>query len=126
MSWSPCDDAFKRCREAKGQPIRSGIRGKGDGVPAFKRELLFDRIKRKKPKDSHVDHTPRIYLPRPKDVNPQLVKELLNEKLVFKKNKSGYEDWQWVKSGENDYLDCLKYALALWMIMEPTLEEGET
>ncbi len=90
---------------------------------AFKRELLFDRIKHDK-KNENYDK-PRLYLPRARDVDPGFVSELLNEHLEFKKNKSGYEQWTWVKTGDNDYLDCLKYALALWMIVAPALEEDE-
>lgn len=83
----------------------------------FKSELLFQRIRGGEKRRAYGSG--RLFLPR--DVTPEFVGELLNERLEKEKNK--YKQWEqkWKKSGPNDYMDCLKYALALWTIMEPSL-----
>jgi len=88
---------------------------------SFKKELLHGRIKRDKKNAEYC--APRLFLPRRQDVDPGFVEELLNERLEFRINKYGYEEHYWKKSGDNDYLDCLKYALALWMVLEPEVTE---
>lgn len=90
---------------------------------AFKKELLYDRIRG----DRHNEEygKPRLFLPRPRDVDPAFVEELLNEFPEYRKNKYGFEEEKWRKVGDNDFLDCLKYSLALWMILSPSLLAGE-
>jgi phage terminase large subunit GpA-like protein len=83
----------------------------------FKSELLFDRIRAGEKRRAYGGG--RLILPR--DVTPEFVAELMNERLEKHKNKYKLWEQKWVKSGPNDYMDCLKYALALWTIMEPSL-----
>jgi phage terminase large subunit GpA-like protein len=83
----------------------------------FKSELLFSRIQRREKKEAYGGG--RLILPR--DVSPEFVAELLNERLEKQRNKYKLWEEKWVKTGNNDYLDCLKYALAMWTLMEPNL-----
>jgi len=83
----------------------------------FKSELLFNRIRGREKKEAYGGG--RLVLPR--DVTPEFVGELLNERLEKQRNKYKLWEEKWVKTGANDYLDCLKYALALWTLMEPNL-----
>lgn len=83
----------------------------------FKSELLFERIRSGEKRKAYGGA--RLILC--KDVSPEFVAELMNERLEKHKNKYRLWEQKWVKSGPNDYLDCLKYALALWTIMEPSL-----
>jgi phage terminase large subunit GpA-like protein len=87
---------------------------------AFKRELLFRRIKRDaKNRDFQ---TGRLILPW--RICENFVDELMNEVLVTKKDRFGFEKDEWHKKGPNDYLDVLKYGLALWSLNEPVLREA--
>ena len=52
------------------------------------------------------------------------VKELMNEVRVIEKDKYGFEHQKWKKLGPNDWLDCLKYGLAVWSISFPALLEA--
>lgn len=83
----------------------------------FKSELLFSRIRGRDKKEAYGGG--RLVLP--KDVTPDFVAELLNERLEKQRNKYKLWEEKWVKTGTNDYLDCLKYGLALWTLMEPNL-----
>lgn len=83
----------------------------------FKSELLFNRIRGREKKESYGGG--RLVLPR--DVTPEFVGELLNERLEKQRNKYKLWEEKWVKTGPNDYMDCLKYGLALWTLMEPNL-----
>ena len=86
---------------------------------AFKRDLLFRRIKRdEKNRDFE---TGRLILPW--KIDEEFVDELTNEVLITKKDRFGFEKEEWHKKGPNDYLDVLKYGLALWTLNEPTLRE---
>jgi phage terminase large subunit GpA-like protein len=88
--------------------------------PAWKSELLFNRIQRdRKRKDYDLG---RLVLPW--RVTEDFVAELLNERREIVKNKYGFEEPKWIKSGPNDWLDCLKYGLAFWAILEPYLREA--
>lgn len=83
----------------------------------FKSELLFQRIRSGDRRRSYGGA--RLILTN--EVSQEFVAELMNERLERKKDKYKLYVQQWVKSGPNDYMDCLKYALALWTIMEPSL-----
>lgn len=83
----------------------------------FKSELLFTRIRDGKKREAYGSG--RLVLPW--EVTPDFVEELLNERLEKQCNKYKLWEEKWVKTGANDYLDCLKYTLALWTLMEPIL-----
>jgi hypothetical protein len=83
--------------------------------PAYKRELLFRRIKREK--DSGM--VPRVILPW--RVTEEFVDELQNEVLQVTRDRFGFEKSEFVKKGANDYLDVLKYGLVIWDLNEPVL-----
>jgi phage terminase large subunit GpA-like protein len=105
----------------------------------FKRELLFNRIGRFEekaqkeaarknrarpelaPDDVRRTAYGRARLVLPWIVSEDFVAELLSERLETRKDRFGFIKSEWKKTGTNDWLDCLKYALALWSIMEPDL-----
>lgn len=62
-----------------------------------------------------------IYFPEDCDDDADFVSELCNERPVMKKNAFGREKWEWEKLGPNDFWDCVKYCLAVWMIRRPEL-----
>ena len=65
----------------------------------------------------------RLHLPEDVAKDADFLAELIAEVPIREKNKYGYEKWGWKKTGANDYQDCLKYALALWSIMEPIVRQ---
>ena len=85
----------------------------------FKFELLYmisHRAKRLK------TGRPVIYLPTDTDEDEDIIAELCNEHPFKKKNKiTGKEKWEWKKTGPNDFLDVVKYALAMWTVKRPLL-----
>ena len=87
---------------------------------AYKRALVFGRIKR----DGKNRDYERERLILPWDITEDFVDELTNETLQTKKDRFGFERQEWHKSGPNDYLDILKYGLALWDINAPVLREN--
>ncbi len=88
--------------------------------PVFKHDLLYKMILKKDRRAAYEE--PTLWLPR--RVTPDFVAELLNERLQKVRNKYKHEEEKWIKAGPNDFLDCLKYARALWTLMEPALREA--
>ena len=88
--------------------------------PAYKNELVFGRILKGEARREYG----KRQLILPSDVDPELVKELMGERLTKVANK--YKQWvkKWVKTGVNDYLDVVKYALAMWDLMEPAMRDA--
>jgi phage terminase large subunit GpA-like protein len=87
---------------------------------AFKTELIYSRIKRDEKNRNY--HQGRLILPE--KITEKFVKELMNEVRVTEKDKYGFEHQKWKKLGDNDWLDCLKYGLAVWSISFPALLEA--
>jgi len=85
----------------------------------FKRELIYmikDRGKRAKKRRM------LLYLPSDTDEDDAFVDELCNEHPFMKKNKvtgKEYEDWK--KTGPNDFLDVVKYAIGMWTVKRALL-----
>ncbi len=85
----------------------------------FKKELLFmikDRAKRAKKRRM------QLFIPSDTDEDDAFVDELCNEHPFMKKNKTTgkeYEDWK--KTGPNDFLDVVKYALGMWTVKRALL-----
>lgn len=88
--------------------------------PMYKFEIVYNRIRDGK-KRRRWGHR-RLILP--KDVDPEFVAELLNEKRIEVPNKYRQIEKKWKKTGTNDYLDVLKYGAALWDLMEGPLRES--
>jgi phage terminase large subunit GpA-like protein len=84
---------------------------------AYKRELIFNRIKRAEKNDEY--ERGRLILPWA--LCESFVDELQNEVLEIKKDRFGFERSEWVKKGPNDYLDVCKYGLVIWDLNEPVL-----
>jgi len=78
-------------------------------------KMLTDREKRAKKGE------PVVHFPRDVADDDDFLLEMCNERPVRKKNALGKERWEWEKTGPNDYWDCVKYALALWVIKKPVL-----
>lgn len=84
---------------------------------AYKRELIFNRIKRADKNDEY--QRGRLILPWA--LCETFVDELQGEVLEIKKDRFGFERSEWVKKGPNDYLDVCKYGLVIWDLNEPVL-----
>lgn len=84
----------------------------------FKWQLLKMITDHKKRKEKGE---PVIYFPKDADDDDDFVAEMCNERPVVKKNQLGKEKWEWEKLGPNDYWDCVKYVLAVWMVRRPIL-----
>jgi hypothetical protein len=98
--------------------------------PMFKWDLLFRLRKNHYSSKKQASIVP-LYLPANVDEDDAFLKELTQEIPVKKKNSFGHEKWEWVKKGENDFWDTLKYLLPQWSIVSPVLlaarkdEEGD-
>ena len=79
-------------------------------------KMLTERDKRKKRGE------PQIFFPLDLEDDEDFMDEMCHERPVMKKNKMGREKWEWEKTGPNDFWDCVKYGLALWVIMRPLLQ----
>lgn len=78
-------------------------------------KMITDREKRERRGE------PLIHFPQDVDDDDDFVAEMCNERPVLKKNNLGKEKWEWEKTGPNDFWDCVKYSLALWMVRRPLL-----
>jgi hypothetical protein len=78
-------------------------------------KMITDREKRQKNRE------PVIHFPADADDDDDFVAEMCNERPVLKKSALGREKWEWEKLGPNDFWDCVKYVLPLWMIRRPVL-----
>lgn len=81
---------------------------------AFKRDMYLARIQRFDKIASGEVKISRIWLPR--NVRRDLLDELCGEKLIERKNKRGYTEWQWVRTAANDFGDALKLCMVAWAI----------
>jgi phage terminase large subunit GpA-like protein len=88
--------------------------------PMFKWDLLFRLRKNHYSSKKQASIVP-LYLPADVDEDDAFLKELTQEIPVKKKNSFGHEKWEWVKKGENDFWDTLKYLLPQWSIVSPVL-----
>jgi hypothetical protein len=66
---------------------------------------------------------PRIWLPRPQDVDHEFAAELCAEELVDEDTALGFSKRVWKKTGEaNDFGDALKMGKVCWQILGPELQ----
>lgn len=88
--------------------------------PMFKWELLF-KLRRNHYSEKKKASIVPIWLPADADEDEAFLRELTNEVPLKKKNPFGHERWEWVKRGDNDFWDTLKYLLPQWSIVSPGL-----
>ncbi len=58
----------------------------------------------------------KLIFPMDVDEDEKFLEEFTSEKLITKKNKLGREFKEWEVKGQNDFWDCCKYGLAIYMI----------
>jgi phage terminase large subunit GpA-like protein len=82
---------------------------------------LLNSLRRKHYSEKRQKNIPRVILPADSNEDASFLTELTKEIPVKMKNKFGAEIWDWVKKGDNDFWDALKYTKAIWTIMAPAL-----
>jgi len=87
---------------------------------AFKWQLL-NSLRRKHYSDSRQKKIPLVVLPSDSNADAEFLTELTMEIPVKLKNKFGFDGWEWIKKGPNDWWDTLKYTKAVWQIMAPSM-----
>ncbi len=87
----------------------------------FKWEIIYMLSQREK---RLKGGKPVIFLPTDTEEDDDIIAELCNEHPYKKKNKTtNKEKWDWKKTGPNDFLDTLKYGIAMWTIKRPLLRK---
>lgn len=84
-------------------------------------KLITEHAKHRRTKPGETPPPGIIYFPEDCDDDDTFVAEMCNERPIMKKNSFGREKWEWEKLGPNDFWDCVKYTLAVWMIRRPEL-----
>lgn len=84
-------------------------------------KLITDHSKHARTKKGEAITGAVIFFPVDIDDDADFLSELCNERPVMKKNTLGREKWEWETTGPNDFWDCVKYCLAIWMIRRPEL-----
>jgi phage terminase large subunit GpA-like protein len=82
---------------------------------------LLNSLRRKHYSEKRQEKIKRIWFPENANEDETFLSELTNEIPVKKKNRFNFEIWDWVKKGDNDYWDTLKYTLAIRVIMAGTI-----
>lgn len=89
---------------------------------SFKQELYLGQIGDLPRIQSGASKLPRLWLPRPQDVEREFASELCAEELVDEETHLGFTKRLWKKVGEaNDFGDAVKMGKVCWQILGPEL-----
>lgn len=92
---------------------------------SFKQEMYLGQIGDFARILSGASKLPRLWLPRPQDVEREFAAELCAEQLIDKENELGFSKAVWEKVGEaNDFGDGVKLGKVAWHVLGSEVQSG--